>query len=266
MKLVFPNGESDQVQLKPGNNTVGSADDCDVVLKVPGIAARHAEIELGPNGARIGVHDATNITRVNGTLVAARTPISTGDALLFANVQCQVAGDAPSMEQPAAPAAVDDAGATKVRMAIPMFVLRGVSGSTFGKSFPLHGSAVIGRQADCDICLAGDEISRRHAEISVGPGGLTIKDLDSANGTFVNGKRVTQSELKPGDEVKLDTVRFLVQTPGMDPPTANDAKTAQSKAIPEDAEEASSPMVKIAIAVTLIIVAGVVGLKLAGIV
>ena len=120
MKLVFPNGESDQVQLKPGKNSVGSSDGCDVVLKIPGIAAQHAEIELGPNGARIGVHDATNITRVNGTLVAARTPISPGDALLFANVQCQVAGDAPSLEQPAAPAApaVEDAGATKVRMAI----------------------------------------------------------------------------------------------------------------------------------------------------
>ena len=66
----------------------------------------------------------------------------------------------------------------------------------------------------------------------------------------------------------LDDPDVLVQTPGMEAPVANDAKTAQSKAVPDEvpAEARSSPMVKIAIAITLVIVAGVVGLKLAGVV
>ncbi|MEM9532226.1 MAG: FHA domain-containing protein [Pseudomonadota bacterium] len=268
MKLVFPNGEVDQVTLKRGENVVGSGDDCDVVIKQEGIAEHHAQITLAGTKAMIGVRDATNITRVNGTLVAARTPINPGDALLFARVQCQVVGvtgtqpAVPAPEPKAAPKPKNEASQTVVRAAIPKFVLRGVSGTTFGKNFPLHASQVIGRHSECDICLPADEVSRRHAKVIVSPTGLEVEDLGSSNGTFVNGERVTKGPLKPGDELKLDTVRFLVQAPGMEAPKPN--KTAQRAAVPEEPEVPKSSGARWAIIAVLVIAGAILGLKLSG--
>jgi pSer/pThr/pTyr-binding forkhead associated (FHA) protein len=74
----------------------------------------------------------------------------------------------------------------------------------------------IGRQADCDISIPGDEISRHHAKLQVLPDGVMVEDMGSANGTFINDKRVHSGVLKPGEELRLDTVRFLLMSPGME--------------------------------------------------
>ncbi len=49
---------------------------------------------------------------------------------------------------------------------------------------------VMGRSPDCDLPLDDDVISRNHAVIHIGPDGLVLEDLRSANGTFVNGEPV----------------------------------------------------------------------------
>ena len=267
MKLVFPNGEHEQVELSPGINVIGSDSECDLVISEQGIADQHAMITVGPDGALIGVDDATNITRVNGHLVVARTKIKAGDALLFASVQCQVAGHAAASGPPPPISTKHDSepddGRTQVRMAIPKFVLRGVSGSTFGKNFPLYGTTVIGRHSECDICLPADEVSRKHAKLQVTAEGLFLEDLGSANGSFVNGKRVRQTKLEPDDELKLDTIRFLVQAPGMDT-SKEDAPTIERPKASEEEPEKSSSAVKWVIIITLIIGLTVAGLKFGG--
>ena len=53
MRLVFPNNESDQVELKPGDNAIGSSDDADIVLKVNGIAENHAVINVSAWSSRM---------------------------------------------------------------------------------------------------------------------------------------------------------------------------------------------------------------------
>jgi pSer/pThr/pTyr-binding forkhead associated (FHA) protein len=47
-----------------------------------------------------------------------------------------------------------------------------------------------------------------------------VEDLGSANGTWINDKRVHTGMLSPGDELRLDTVRFLLLAPGSQPPPA----------------------------------------------
>ena len=107
-------------------------------------------------------------------------------------------------------------GATRVRVALPKFILRGVSGSTFGKTFALHGTMVVGRAAECEISIPTDEVSRRHAQLRAVSDGIHVEDLGSANGTFINGERVRQGLLKQGDELRLDTVRFTLIVPGQE--------------------------------------------------
>ena len=73
-----------------------------------------------------------------------------------------------------------------------------------GKEFPLRGTMRIGRSEDSEITLADAQASRHHAAISPEPGGFTIQDLNSSNGTFVNGKMLDEPRLlKDGDRLRV---------------------------------------------------------------
>ena len=102
--------------------------------------------------------------------------------------------------------------ATVFRQKEAQFILRGVSGTTFGKSFPLIGNMLIGREKSCDITIPSDEISRSHARIIARPDSILIEDLGSANGTYVNGHPIEKAVLKLGDDIRFDKIRFQVQS------------------------------------------------------
>ena len=55
-------------------------------------------------------------------------------------------------------------------------------------------------------------VSRRHAKLSIAPGGLLLEDLGSTNGTFVNGERIASQRLQDGDRVTVGRVSFTVHT------------------------------------------------------
>jgi hypothetical protein len=87
------------------------------------------------------------------------------------------------------------------------YALRFISGKYQGGEFPLtdSGELVIGRASDLDLVLIEDMVSRKHAKISVQDGVISIADLGSTNGTFVNGERVKKAQLKMGDRVLIGT-------------------------------------------------------------
>jgi pSer/pThr/pTyr-binding forkhead associated (FHA) protein len=73
-----------------------------------------------------------------------------------------------------------------------------------GRRNLLSGSRVVlGRSRDCDIVVDDPNVSRRHAELRREGGGWTIADLGSTNGIKVNGRRVGEAPLAPGDRVTL---------------------------------------------------------------
>lgn len=232
MKLLFPNGEHGPVELKEGFTRVGSAASADIALVAPGIAAQHCEIEHRGLTATIRIADPKNVVVVNGKQANAAAAIKPGDLVLFAKVGARVV----AVEKPASPARKDDDendGRTRVRMALPRYVLRGVSGTTFGKTFPLFGTVTVGRQSDCDISVPGEEISRHHAKLQVMPDGIAVEDMGSANGTFINDKRIHTGMLKPGEELRLDTVRFMLVAPHLEmQQVAKAAEPAAAKPAP----------------------------------
>jgi S-DNA-T family DNA segregation ATPase FtsK/SpoIIIE len=76
--------------------------------------------------------------------------------------------------------------------------------ATFVKyELPTAGSITLGRSDACEIHCASRFVSSRHAELTVSPEGVSLKDLGSANGTFVNGRRETECLLAPGDVVYI---------------------------------------------------------------
>lgn len=76
------------------------------------------------------------------------------------------------------------------------------------------GSTIIGRKNGCDVRIPLSEVSRKHVELRVDKKGLFAKDLGSANGTYVNNKKVTEVQLSAGDHLIIGPVVFTVQVNG----------------------------------------------------
>lgn len=75
----------------------------------------------------------------------------------------------------------------------------------------LSGSvAVFGRDPGCDVVLNDGRCSRRHAMVEDLPEGLVVRDAGSANGTYVNGKRIERARLRPGDTIRLGDARLTL--------------------------------------------------------
>jgi len=77
--------------------------------------------------------------------------------------------------------------------------------------------SVVGRREDCDFRIPLGEISRKHCRLIRDGEALRIEDLGSSNGTFVNGQRVQESVLQPGDTLQVGPVTFVVQVNGEPP-------------------------------------------------
>ena len=84
--------------------------------------------------------------------------------------------------------------------------------SMYGELLPVGGGypipllktdLLVGRREGADIVLRFPNVSGNHCELSLGDGVWTVKDLRSSNGTKVNGTRVTEQQLKPGDKLSI---------------------------------------------------------------
>jgi DNA-binding winged helix-turn-helix (wHTH) protein len=75
------------------------------------------------------------------------------------------------------------------------------------QSLPLtDGEHLAGRDPECSLVIDASTVSRRHARITIASGIATIEDLDSTNGTYLNGTRISGvTRVGPGDEVSLGT-------------------------------------------------------------
>jgi pSer/pThr/pTyr-binding forkhead associated (FHA) protein len=72
-------------------------------------------------------------------------------------------------------------------------------------ALPGEGAVTLGRSSSCELRLHDVDTSRRHAEILCDASGCRIRDLASTNGTFVNGERVEECGLEPGDRIQVGT-------------------------------------------------------------
>ena len=90
--------------------------------------------------------------------------------------------------------------------------LVGLSENTSGQRFALDREEIlIGRGTGCHIQLKDPKVSRKHAQITIKAGQLTIEDLDSTQGVLINGERVEECQLKDGDRVQLGDTQLQVE-------------------------------------------------------
>lgn len=85
-----------------------------------------------------------------------------------------------------------------------------ISGASVGKMFKLTQKMIIGRAPECDICLPDEGISRQHARLEKDEfGSVIIEDLNSTNGTYLNGTRFNRHQLRDGDKVQVGSTTIL---------------------------------------------------------
>ncbi len=86
------------------------------------------------------------------------------------------------------------------------------SGKSAGRSITLkHGKILIGRAEECDIRPLGEEVSRRHCAVVAEGDGLTVQDLKSRNGTYVNGVRIAAKvTAADGDVIRVGPLELKV--------------------------------------------------------
>ena len=71
---------------------------------------------------------------------------------------------------------------------------------------------VIGRAGDANVVVNDAEVSRRHARLESENGIVYVRDLESRNGTFLNGRRVREAiEVRKGDEIDVGATRLVVE-------------------------------------------------------
>lgn len=96
------------------------------------------------------------------------------------------------------------------------------------RSFAVSRARIIGRDEDCDLRVPVAEVSREHCRVEPNAnGGLTVEDLGSSNGTFINGLQIEEAEMSAGDVMKVGPAFMVLRVDGEPSSIDNDAAIEQ---------------------------------------
>jgi len=191
---------------------IGREQDNDVVLESESCSRYHAEILHGRGLYKIVDLGSTNGIEVGGTrvqehLIASETSAKIGDYTLSFSIPQQetpktvmmpIGGVVPKPEPEPPPPT--------------LLFLQRLTGKGGERSVKIVDGVeyVVGRSPGADVVVDDSRCSGRHAVITRRGGRCLVRDLDSANGTFVNDDQVSQAELRPGDRLTIGQTEFKI--------------------------------------------------------
>src|SRR5437868_11485956 len=205
---------------------------CEVVVPGKDVSRRHAEIVHTPQGYVV-VDSSTNGTFVNEEQVQGQRILARTDVIRMGEEQFRFYAEAAPLTASAAPAPAPAASPEQLKhtvhgieavappsppspprprgAAFASFLVR--SGGLMGQRLPVKTPVVnLGRADYNDIVLPDPSISTSHAKLQRREGVWMLVDLDSTNGTFVEGERVRgEAPLGPGAIVRLGDVQLLFE-------------------------------------------------------
>jgi len=187
----------------------------------PEISRRHAYVSRRADG-QLTIEDlgSANGTFVNDERIDAPRVLDLGDVVRVGKSVLQVADRSGAVPEESRGPTGDTAREPARVTAEAGEALVVTAGTAPGRRLTLGEELVIGREASGEGRLSDDvEVSRRHARVARDAGGaLSIEDLGSANGTFVNGERVRGRQvLKVGDSVRIGSTTLELTDVGRAP-------------------------------------------------
>ncbi|WP_075184656.1 FHA domain-containing protein [Teredinibacter haidensis] len=206
LQLCFKDKNLKPIWLVDPEYSIGSEIACDLTIADGHLRPQHAKINVVDNQAKITNLIGDHLIKVNGVPVERARVLNHGDILNLGFKEATIV-DSRIQKVQQNQDSTDESS---------QWTLTPVGTALAGREFVIHGVAILGRAKECDISLGIAHLSRKHARLKESERGLLVEDLKSANGTFVNGQRIEKAVLKPGDQVRFDTLSFQVSGPQPD--------------------------------------------------
>lgn len=201
LKLHFKDNRQPAFWVTEKLYCIGSGPDNQLVIQDDSVASLHAKLIAEDNKFLFKDNNSPSGCFINGQRITQKE-ILPGDIIRLGQVELIVL-DPRRLHEQGAPSE-----------SAPW---RLVSDSSWlpGKTFivPIESAVIIGRSDQCDITIPGSHLSRRHAELRIQGSALHIKDLGSANGTYLNDKSITEAVAQNGDRLRLDVYSFRLVAP-----------------------------------------------------
>lgn len=222
LQLRFVGIEKPPVWLVDETYIIGAGAGCHIQLTDPSVKPRHAQLSVRDEVLSISPSTEDGVVIVDGSRIYAETSLSHGAQLALG--ACHLTIVDPKRERPL----TAGVGTTNPSP----WVLQSKTAALAHKLFPVERDMIVGRARECDLCLAVAHLSRRHARLFFESGALWVEDLGSANGTFLNGKRLAgRARLCDCDELAFDTLVFVIRGEPVAEPERLDDKTSLRPAI-----------------------------------
>jgi ABC-type multidrug transport system ATPase subunit/pSer/pThr/pTyr-binding forkhead associated (FHA) protein len=188
--VSLADGEPRTIRLVKDRIRLGRAADNDVVIPSPIVSGHHAVLEREPEGYRFRPVEGTpNPVYYNGAAIRDGHLLHDGDLLRIGSL--------------------DPGVMVTLIYQWPAEAVR--KGLTRSMVFGVQDQLQIGRDADNDVVLEAPIVSRFHATVEKIGQRYRVRDLHSANGTFVNDQRIEgETWLKPGDTIRIGPYRFVL--------------------------------------------------------
>lgn len=181
--------------VREANGQVGVGDQLQGALLARVCVDRRGIWLQVPTGMR-GVH-------VNGRPVQRMAQLRAGDAIYVDGVELLLQAGS-----------LDAANVAAAGQPDPRVVLRGIGGKYHGRSIALLKPCLVGRSRDAGIRVDEPLFAERHAQLELRGDRVLLRDLGSAEGSWVNGVAVRDALLAAGDQVAFDSQhRFVVEVP-----------------------------------------------------
>lgn len=223
-----------QFSFDDGEFIIGRSHSSDIILPSDNVSRRHAR--LFTQDGRCFVEDlaSSNGVFVNGERIHRATEVAHAAQIKVGDYYLHVEGASHAEKTAHVDAAGTDGtgdsiqdtrSATEERIAFPhadpgggeiIARLIGSSESVRGQVFDVtRAVSLVGRGKDCAVTIIDASISRVHAKLLRNQdGSITIEDLRSSNGSYVNDQRVEQATFGHGDRLRFGNIEFMVELPG----------------------------------------------------
>lgn len=204
LKLHFKDHSQPPIWVVEKTYSIGTATNNQLVIADASVDATHARLVREDDKFFLKDNNSASGSFVNGQRITQRE-ILPGDILRFGATEIIVLD----------PRSTPEKGKEEFQ---PPWRLISDSNWLPGKQFVIFAekNLVIGRSNQCDIIIPGTHLSRKHAEISIEGNHLRIKDLGSANGTFLNELQISNATANNGDKLRIDVYSFRIVAPDND--------------------------------------------------
>ena len=209
LKIQYKDGSGEAVELTATGRTIGQSSVNDIVIDQADVNGFHADIQVDGATATISDVNTASGTFVNGEKISGPTNLRAGDAITVGGIELEVVEE----DESGGGKTLVLSGTALIEIGSGSWSLVADSGPEKGQVIPIVERVEIGRALDCDLSILEPALSRKHAEIEPDGDKLIIRDLGSINGTWVNAEKIDEVELKEGDKIQFDKIKFIVSAP-----------------------------------------------------